>query len=223
MHRTLAIVAVAGLVSAAHAQSFTMVINTPPNSGPSYTPGTLIEYSLWLLDGDQFVIDPFFGWSHFEGTVSAPGTHIAPVETVSDVNGGTWEGRRPPSTVGFPGGSAGGFRFDAQSYAPVLNGLAGTGGDPIVGHAASVPEGGFLQDDSPNLEVFRGSFVADVPGSHDLVFQMITAGYFSNGINPIVLIDPLPAQVIGAPYTVVPGAATLAPLAIGGLCVRRRR
>jgi len=223
MHRTLAIVAAAGLASAAQAQLFTTVINTAPNNGSSYLQGTVIDYSLWLLDGNQYTLPEFLGWSHFEGAVSAPGTHIAPIETVSDVNGGAWEGRRPPSTVGFPGGAAGGFRFDAQSYTVIPNGLAGTGGDPIVGHAASVPEGGFLQDDSPDLEVFRASFVADVPGSHQLVFEVITAGYFSNGINPIILVDPLPTQVIGAPFTVVPNAASLIPFTLAGLCARRRR
>jgi len=217
MKASIAIAAVAGLATAANAQFFEMVINTAPNDGPNYAQGTTIEYSLYL-DNTSGNFTDFAGWSSFAGFTSAPGSHNLPVETATQTSAGAWEGRRPPSTAGFPGGSAGGFRFSPQTYTAIPNGLAGSSAaNAYEGLAASVPLGGFLQDPSPRLEVFRGSFIADVLGDHTLSFNPVDAAYFQPGFSSTVIGVQSQMGIVGADYTVVPAPASLALLGLGGL------
>ena len=221
MKAAIAIAAIAGAATAANAQFFEMVINTPPNDGADYLPGTTIEYSMVLRDGQNF--SNFVGWASFAGRSIAPGTHIAPNEGgVQDSTSGVWEGRRPPATFGFPGGAAGGFRFAAQNYTPIPGGLEGNAGLAYEGLAASVPLGGFLHDGSPDLEVFRGSFVADVVGTHLLEFVAVDAAYFFGDFSTTQI--GVQSQMSSAPaqYTVTPAPASLALLGLG-LAARRRR
>jgi len=224
MKAAIAIAAVAGLTTAANAQVFDMVINTAPNDGPNYVQGTLIEYSLYLDNSQGAGFTSFAGWSSFAGFTSAVGTHNLPVETISQTSGGAWEGRRPPSTAGFPGGSAGGFRFSPQAYTAIPNGLAGaTAANAYEGLAASVPLGGFLQDSSPRLEVFRGSFFADVVGTWVLDFDAVDAAYFLPGFSTTVIGVQNSMGHNPDTYTVTPAPASLALLGLGGLAARRRR
>jgi len=221
----IAITAVAGLTAGANAQVFDMVITSPADPS-NLAPGALVEYSLYLDNTQGAGFSSFFGWSSFAGFTSAPGTHILPVETATQTSGGAWEGRRPPTTVGFPGGSAGGFRFSPQAYTAIPDGLAGANaGSAYEGLAASVPLGGFLQDGSPRLEVFRGSFNAPVAaGTYNLTFNSVDAAYFQTSTFDTTVIGV--ASMMGnndASYTVVPGPASLALLGIGGLAARRRR
>ena len=231
----IALTAVAGLAAGAHGQAFEVVITTPANGPditpgvPDYLPGTTIEYSIYMDNGlgSGGGFTNFFGWASFAGRTDGPGTHNLPDElsgtqnTTSDI----WEGRRPPATFGFPGGAAGGFRFAAQTYTAIPNGLEGAGGLAYEGLAASTPLGGFQQDGSPRLEVFRGSFVGDVEGVFDLDFNPVDAAYFADaGFNTTVIGASNDMDSLSAAYAVgIPAPASLALLGLGGLAARRRR
>ena len=225
MRTTLALTVCVGIAASAHAQVFEMVIHTPPNDGANYALSTPIEYSLYLDNSQGPGFSSFFGWSSFAGFVSAPGTHFGPVEGALDTSGGAWVGRRPPSTAGFPGGSAGGFRFSPQTYTPIPNGLAGTSaGMAFEGLAASTPLGGFLQDPSPRLEVFRAAFVADSAGTHTLGFNAVDAAFFNTASYNTTQIGVQSfMNSVGASYTVTPTPGSLALLGLAGLATRRRR
>ena len=204
------------LVACAHAQYFEAVIN-----GPSIVPvGTTIDYSIWLRDGDQLV--DFAGWSYFSGRISAPGaTHNLPIESGADLNGGAWEGRRPTSTTGFPGGTGGGFRFAPQDFTIITGGLEGSPGSGFTGQAATASQGGFMWDQSPDVEVFRGSFVTDVAGLFLLGFEVDQVAYFNAGFSPIIVTDPF-FESLGAVYG-IPAPASGLLLGFGLLATRRRR
>lgn len=96
----------------------------------------------------------FAGWSQFSGSLVHGGigaNWIAPVETsIQTTTINDWEGRRPPSTPGFPGGTGGGFRFTPQQAETSAQRI-----DSIQGIAASTAIGGFLHDSAERLEVFR--------------------------------------------------------------------
>jgi len=77
MKSVIVIAAIAGAATAANAQYFEMVINTAPNDGANYAPGTTIEYSMYLRDGQNF--PNFVGWSSFAGRTFAAGSHNIPV------------------------------------------------------------------------------------------------------------------------------------------------
>lgn len=225
MKTAIAIAVIAGAATAANAQFFEMVINTAPNDGADYAPGTTIEYSMFLRDGGSFT--NFVGWSSFAGRSIAPGSHNLPVENATDTNNSqgqpdNWEGRRAPAQNFFPGGSSGGFRFSPQTYFAIPNGLEGNGGLAYEGLAASVPLGGFQQDGSPDLEVFRGSFVADVVGTHLLQFVAVDAAYFAGDFSTTVIGVQSSMGNTDAAYTVTPTPASLALLGLG-LVARRRR
>ena len=206
--------------SAAHAQYFEVVINTPGNNGV-YPFGSTLEYSVWLRDGDQFT--DFVGWASFAGRIIGPGTHNLPDESgVQDTTSDIWEGRRPPATFGFPGGAAGGFRFAAQNYTAIPNGLEGSGGLAFEGLAASVPLGGFLHDGSPDIEVFRGSFVMDVLGFLELEFVAVDAAYFRGDFSTTEIGVQSRMGSVTAPYG-VPTPGTAFALGAGLLATRRRR
>jgi|GEM_PF-1159987 len=230
MRTTLALTVCVGFAATAQAQCFEMVLNTPsnlPGPGPSkhYQLGSLVEYSLYLDNTLGPGFSSFYGWSSFAGFISAPGTLVPPVETATQTSGGAWEGRRPPTTVGFPGGSAGGFRFSPQTYTAIPNGLAGAlPGTPFEGLAASTPLGGFLQDPSPRLEVFRGSIIVDVVGTFSMVFNPVDAAFFkdaSYSTTEIGVQGFMSSE--GAPYDVSPAPASFALLGLAGLATRRRR
>ena len=219
MKAVIAIAAIAGAATAANAQYFEMVI-TDAHAGVDLAPGTVVNYSMYLRDGGSFA--GFVGWASFAGRTIAPGTHNLPTETATDASAGAWEGRRPPSTVGFPGGSAGGFRFSAQTYNAIPGGLEGAGGLAYEGLAASVPLGGFLHDGSPDLEVFRGSFIADVEGTHLLEFAAVDAAYFIGDFSNTAIGVQSQMGLAPATYNVLPAPASLALLGLG-LAARRRR
>ena len=219
MKTAIAIAAIAGAATAANAQYFEMVI-TDAHGGVDLAPGTAVNYSMYLRDGGSFA--NFFGWASFAGRTSAPGTHDLPAESAADAGNPAWVGRRPPSTAGFPGGSAGGFRFSAQTYTAIPNGLEGAGGLAYEGLAASVPLGGFLHDGSPDLEVFRGSFIADVEGAHLLDFVAVDAAYFIGDFSTTAIGVQSAMQNVAAAYNVLPAPASLALLGLG-LAARRRR
>jgi len=226
MKTAIAIAVIAGAATAANAQFFEMVINTAPNDGADYAPGTTIEYSMYLRDGQLF--SNFVGWSSFAGRTIAPGSHNLPVENASDIGdsfGGVdngWRGRRAHGNPFAGFGDAGGFRFTAQTYNTIPNGLEGAGGLAYEGLAASVPLGGFQQDGSPDLEVFRGSFVADVVGTHLLQFVAVDAAYFAGDFSTTVIGVQSSMGNTDAAYTVTPTPASLALLGLG-LVARRRR
>jgi len=192
------------------------------SSDYTYTGGETLEYSIWLRDGGDLI--DFAGWASFVGRISAPaGIHNPPPETAGDASGDAWEGRRPPSTASFPGGAAGGFRFAPQTFTPIPNGLEGSPGLPFEGRAASVSQGGFLFDQSPDLEVFRGSFVIPAAGTFLLRFEVDQIQYFAPGqANPIIITDPS-FESVGATYRWIPTPGSAWVLGFGLLGFRRRR
>ena len=221
MNATLVAGAVGSAAACAHAQFIEVLIEG--QADVTYVVGQTLEYSVWLRAGDQ--ISDFDGWASYEGRMSGPGSvHNAPAEASTDnTTSGDWDGRRPPSTTGFPGGAAGGFRFTSQTFTPIVGGLEGSAGQPFRGHAASVVEGGFQLDTSADLEVFRGSFTPEVAGDFLLSFDVDEIWYYGTGSTaPLILIDPS-FQSIPARYAWVPTPATALPLGFGLVAVRRRR
>jgi len=221
----IAITAVAGLAAGANGQAFDMVITSTGSLGGEYVPGELVTYSLYLDNTIGAGFADFVGWSSFAGRTEAPGVHNLPVEGALDASGGAWEGRRPPAIAGFPGGSGGGFRFAGQVYTAFANGLEGNGGQAYEGLAASAPLGGFQWDDSPRLEVFRGSFAAPmIEGTYEAEFVAVDAAYFNESThsNTVIGVASQMASLTGE-YIVSPAPGSLALLGLSGLAIRRRR
>ncbi len=220
----IAITAVAGLAAGANGQAFEVVLTN--TDGLNLAPGTLVEYSLYMDNGIGAGFTAFVGWASFAGRTLAPGTHNLPAELSTDGNTPDtgWEGRRPPSISAFPGGSGGGFRFSAQTYTAISNGLEGNGGLAYEGLAASAPLGGFNWDDSPRLEVFRGSFSADVEGFWEVEFVAVDGSYFNESTHSVTVIGAASLmESVTAEYNVIPAPGALALLGLGGLAIRRRR
>jgi len=221
----IALTVVAGLAAGANAQSFDLVVTSTGSQAGDYLPGETINYSVFMDNTIGIGAMPFYGWASFAGKTTGTGIHTMPNESPLDQTfpDSGWEGRRPASNMAFDGGTNGGFRFVPQFYGVAPDMLEGMGGVNYEGLAASMLLGGFGFDESPRLEVFRGSLIATDQGMHDLMFQAADAAYFADpGHMTTISAGPLMGSQ-GDTFTVVPAPGSLALLGMGTLAMRRRR
>lgn len=169
----------------------------------------------------------FSGWSQFGGSLvhNIPGAvWIAPDESagVQSTTTGEWQGRRPPSQVGFPGGAYGGFRFNPDTSTTSSMRI-----DGIAGIAASSTLGGFLHDGSGSLEVFRAQLDVtgiNQPGNYSISLDPSLLQIFFGGFQvERAVLDEVVINGVEVGY-LIPAPGSLAVLGAAGFCsVRRRR
>lgn len=225
MKSAIALIAIAGFAGAANAQASLDVLINGSNSYTADEAGAgIVDISIVLNKNgstDGFYAN-FAGFSQFGGDlVSTAGTFAQPNEAgVQDSTSGNWEGRRAPSTFGFPGGGGGGFRFNAATGGVATGGsIAG-----IAGAQASSALGGFLQSGDTSIEVYRAQLdlTGVAAGDYSVDFAASLLQVFIDGfaIERAVLND---TTLNGAAITITPTPASVALLGLGGLAAGRRR
>lgn len=241
----LAVLAVAGCAGVANAQAF-YDVQVSSSVIDITTDSPFVEVSIFLdrngsTDG---FFNSFQGWSQFAGQLTtSDGTWFVDeaaafggqAQTSTNDN---WLGRRPTDNTFFPPGTSGSFRYAGESYNLTDGGntLGGGSNGNFEGITAPTALGGFNQDSSERLEVFRA--ILDISGAIPLHEDgnLVDAEY-------IVSIDYLAAatQVFidagfntsrfvtgdmgggSASITIVPTPASAALLGLGGLAATRRR
>lgn len=217
----IAIVALAGTAGLANAQATLDVLVNGSAAFETDTPGQ-VEISIVLNRNGSTAGEyaSFAGFSQFGGDLNSTVGTFAAVSEGSETSGDAWLGRRPPSTPGFPGGGGGGFRFN-----PATPGTASGGSiTGIAGNQASTALGGFLQDGSETIEVYRATLDLSgaAVGTYSVDFAATLIQVFSGGfaIDRAVLND---TALNSARITVTPTPATAALLGLGGIAAGRRR
>lgn len=247
----LAVLAVAGCAGVANAQAFYDVQVTDFFSG---TPVSVIDVrstdfvqvSVYLDRNGSTAgfFNSFTGWSQFAGQM-ATSTGDWFVDESQAVFGQAqtstndlWLGRRPTTETFYPSGAAGGFRYNSETYSTGGGLLGGSSNGNFEGITAASALGGFQQDTSDRLEVFRAILdFASLPlyqgpgggliGTDEIV---VNIDYLAAATQ--IFIDPqfnisrfVTAEMDGgnASLTLVPTPASMALLGLGGLAVGRRR
>lgn len=198
----------------------------------------------------------FEGWVFLDGYVVGTGGHLQlPTESTGDISSGPWAGRRPPSIAGQGNGSNGGFRFTpwadrfregpgtddwalSDSWTPdifepwdsvlgIESTLGNHDGQGLQMDQALQQLGGFNQDRSERIELFRTTMVFDTPGVHEISFLPADCGFWDNpelthvvlGLEEVLSVLSVQVATVEAR---IPTPATL--LVLGAIpLVRRRR
>jgi len=140
--------------------------------------------------------DQFYAWGYAEGILAADGGRFElPVETDTDVSGGDWLGRRPPSVSPSVQYSNGGFRFlplvpdyveapgseslpEVSAFDSVL-----AVGQPTGYLSASQPFrifGTTNENTDDRVEVFRANLILGYSGLHTVTWQPYDAGFYDS-------------------------------------------
>lgn len=225
--RSVAFLAAAGLATGAACgqASLDVLVNgtTDFSGGAGYTGQFQITVVLNRNGSTDGYFNSFQAWSQFGGSlVSGVGAFAQPVEGAdfSETQANDWEGRRPPAFP-VPGGSGGGFRYPGANQGV---GVANGGSiDGIAGIAQSAALGGFSQDTSPSIEVYRATLdVFNATGLYEVAFEASLIQVFIADFNiERAVLNNMILNAARLDFTPAPGSAT-ALLAGAGLLTRRR-